>query len=167
VQLVVVRHARAEEKSEFSRISDDDSLRPLTEDGKERMRKVARGIKRLVPQVDHMFSSTLVRAVQTAEILTYEYDSMSFTQVPNLAPGFSRDETLKWLKKFEGNQTVIIVGHEPDLSEFVSWMLSGNSSPFVAMKKGGACLIEFPSSVRTRQAQLSWYLDPSVLRKLS
>ncbi|MGE3974659.1 MAG: phosphohistidine phosphatase SixA [Bdellovibrionales bacterium] len=166
MKLVVVRHAKAEERSDFSRISDDDNLRPLTKEGRDKMVKISRGLRHLVSQVDHLYSSTLVRAVQTAEIISAEYGGMQFGQVEHLVPGFSRDETMKWLKNFEGNQTVMVVGHEPDLSEFISWMLSGNSSPFVAMKKGGACCVEFMSFIRARQAQLLWYMEPSALRRL-
>ncbi len=166
MQLVVVRHARAEERSDFLRHTNDDSLRPLTDDGRERMRSVAKGLRRLVPKVDRLFSSTLVRAFQTAEIISFEYKNMGFDQVSTLAPGFDRNETLKWLKQFEGEKTVMIVGHEPDLSEFVSYLLSGNSSPFVSLKKGGACRLDFEGVVRARGAQLAWYMDPSILRRI-
>src|SRR5947209_13148449 len=66
-ELYLVRHGVAEERGEKW---PDDTKRPLTADGVERMRKAARGLERLDVQLDVILSSPLVRARQTAEILS-------------------------------------------------------------------------------------------------
>ena len=43
MKLLIVRHAIAEDRAEFARINDDDGLRPLTKDGRRRMKRGAAG----------------------------------------------------------------------------------------------------------------------------
>src|SRR5882724_2462532 len=67
VRLLVVRHAIAEDPAVFAATGRSDAERPLTEKGRRRMRRVARGLKKLVPAIDGLATSPLVRAVETAE----------------------------------------------------------------------------------------------------
>src|SRR5262249_18753372 len=70
MELLLVRHAIAAERDP-SRWPDDRD-RPLTSQGEERMRRAARGLGRIAPEVDLAFASPLVRAWRTAEILHEE-----------------------------------------------------------------------------------------------
>jgi phosphohistidine phosphatase len=63
--------------------------------------------------------------------------------------------------------TAAVVGHEPHLSHFVCWLLTGRNGQFVELKKGGACLLELEQERAAAKAKLLWFLTPKQLRKLT
>ena len=165
-QLLVVRHAIAEDAAEWARAHPDDAGRPLTPEGKKKMKRVADALRALVPDIQHLATSPLTRAVQTAEILAAAYDGLDPVVVPVLAPAQSPDDVTRWLAGERRHETVAIVGHEPGLSRVVSWLLAGSERSFVEIKKGAAVLLAFPDAVDTAAATLQWALTPSQLRGL-
>ena len=74
---------------------------------------------------------------------------------------------LQWLQQQPADATIGLVGHEPQLGLFVSWMMTGLQEPFVAFKKGGACLLEIDGEVRAGRAKLIWMMKSSQLRGLA
>ncbi|HEV2150191.1 MAG TPA: phosphohistidine phosphatase SixA [Longimicrobiaceae bacterium] len=167
MQLLVIRHAIAEEREEFARTGRDDGLRPLAPKGRRRMRRAARGLRRVVPRLGVLAASPLVRAVQTAEIVAEAFGGIPAERWEELAPGVHPSllvERLRSLPRPAG--PVAMVGHEPDLGELVSWLLSGRTPSFVEMKKGAACLLEFEGPPDPERARLLWYLAPAHLRRL-
>jgi phosphohistidine phosphatase SixA len=58
----------------------------------------------------------------------------------------------------EADRTVVIVGHEPTLGEFVGMALTGEGVSFARLTKGGAACLEFPRSLRPGSARLLWLL---------
>ncbi|MGE5142020.1 MAG: SixA phosphatase family protein, partial [Acidobacteriota bacterium] len=125
-QLLVVRHAIAEDAAEWARAHPDDAGRPLTPEGKKKMKRVADALRALVPDIQHLATSPLTRAVQTAEILAAAYDGLDPVVVPVLAPAQSAADVTRWLAGERRHETVAIVGHEPGLSRVVSWLLAGS-----------------------------------------
>ncbi|MGH7674557.1 MAG: SixA phosphatase family protein, partial [Gemmatimonadales bacterium] len=73
MQLLIVRHAIAQDRDEHATSGQDDSLRSLTREGRVKMRQAAKGLHRLVKTLDVLATSPLARAAQTAEILGAEY----------------------------------------------------------------------------------------------
>ncbi|HTR22118.1 MAG TPA: histidine phosphatase family protein [Gemmatimonadales bacterium] len=166
MQVLVVRHAIAEDPADYARRHPDDAGRPLTADGRKKMRKAARGLRALVPELDLLATSPLTRAVQTAEILADEYDGPAPVQTPTLAPAQPLATLADWLDRERRREVVALVGHEPGLSRAVSWLLSGGDRSFVELKKGAACLLEFPDHVGAGLGVLRWSLSPGQLRRL-
>ena len=167
MNLLVIRHAVAEDKKRFARTGADDGLRPLTQDGRRKMRGAARGLRRVAPKLDLLATSPLTRAAQTAEIVAAAYRrGPRILTVPQLVPSGSVHALLKWLQSLKATSTVAVVGHEPQLGVFVSWMLTGLQESFLEFKKGGACLWELKEAVRPGRATLQWFLTPGQLRRL-
>ena len=166
MKLLVIRHAIAEDRRRFAGTGSDDGLRPLAARGRKRMRVAARGLKRVAPEIEFLATSPLTRAVETAEIVAAAYDGLKVVKVAQLTPDGALQPLLKWLCDRKHNGTVAVVGHEPQLGVFVSWMLSGLEDSFVQMKKGGACLLELKEQVRPGRARLLWSLAPAQLRAL-
>ena len=166
MNVLVIRHAIAEDRRRFARTCDDDGLRPLTPRGRRRMRSGSRGLRRVAPKVDALATSPLVRAVQTAEILSTAYRGLKVVKLPCLAPGAPAQALLKWLQSHKHGSTVALVGHEPDLGVFAGWLLTGLQESFVRLKKGGALLLELKEQVRPGRARLVWSLAPAQLRAL-
>lgn len=86
MQVLVVRHAIAEQQEEFARTGKDDSQRPLTDDGRRKVRRGAAGLRAVVPAIDVLATSPLLRAVQTAEILAAVYNGRNMVTVKELSP---------------------------------------------------------------------------------
>lgn len=166
MKLLLIRHAVAEEREDFARTGKDDSLRPLTDEGRKKMKQAARGLKSLVPEVDLLATSPLTRAAQTAAILDSVYGGLNEVEIGELAPEVSPVEFLSWLRR-QTPEVVAAVGHEPSISLIVSLLLTGTEKRVFAFRKGGACLLEFAGEVGAGTATLLWALSPALLRYLA
>ena len=161
-ELYLVRHAIAAERdSEWP----DDTKRPLTERGISRFKEVVKGLHRLDVAVDEIFPSPLVRAKQTAELLSAGLEAAPPVKVLDaLAPGHTSAAVMTALAKVAKRRRIALVGHEPDLGELAAYLIgAGRALPF---KKGGVCRIDVGSLTSRRAAALVWFIPPSVLRQL-
>lgn len=165
MDVLLIRHAKAEERESFALTGADDALRPLTKTGTRQMRRIAEGLHSLVPRIDAIASSPLLRAQETAEILAATYGRPA-VPLPPLAPGHPPSELLLWLRSQGDNQTVALVGHEPDLGLLASWLLTGGRRSFMTVKKGGACLIRLEHGIKGGGGVLAWLLSGRQLREL-
>jgi phosphohistidine phosphatase len=166
MKLLIIRHAIAEDREEFARTGKDDSLRPITDEGRKRMKQGARGLKHQLPEIDILATSPLTRAAQTAAVLDSVYGGLREVEIEELAPEASPVEFLSWLRQQTG-ETVAVVGHEPSISLIASWLLTGTEKRLFSFRKGGAILLEFPGEVGAGTASLLWALTPSQLRELA
>ena len=163
MNLLIVRHAIAEDREEFAQTGKDDSLRPLTDKGDRRMRRAAAGIKTCLPDVDVVATSPFARAVQTAAIVANVY-GLTPIESHVLVPAAEPQEFTDWLEERDQEETLVAVGHEPHLGSLVSWLLAGGNADFFGLKKGGACLLSWLQG--ERRALLQWSLTPRQLRRI-
>ena len=166
MQLLVVRHGIAVECDEWAREHSDDKERPLTAEGKKKMKECAKGLRGLVPRLGVLASSPLTRAVQTAELLARAYEKSEPVILDALSPGQHPPAVATWLRGQGTQQTVAIVGHEPGLGAIVSWFTAGSERSFLELGKGGACLLDLGDHIEAGEAMLLWVLRPSHLRAL-
>lgn len=166
MQLLIVRHAIAADQLEWAATGSADDQRPLTDKGRARMKRNAAGIAAVLPGLDVIATSPFTRAVQTAALLARAYGGVDVAEVAALEPGGSRDQLLGWLATHDSDASVAIVGHEPDLGWMVAWCLGGDGVPAVAMRKGGACLLDFVGYPRAGRGELQWFLPPALLRMI-
>jgi phosphohistidine phosphatase len=167
VNLLIVRHAPAVDRDEFAAAGGgDDRDRPLTAEGRRKMRLAVRGLRRLIPRIDWLGASPLVRARQTAEILADRYGS-GVLEVAELAP--EGDVTKLWPVLRRGGGLRCVVGHEPHLSACIAYLLrggaaegSGSPPAITRLKKGGACLLEIEEP---GMARIRWLAEPRLLRR--
>lgn len=170
MNLLVIRHARASSVKEFAETGADDDLRPLTEDGRERMRLGAAGLHRLVEELDVIATSPLVRARETADIIAAEFDGPEVMELEELRPSAPPEAFVDWLQDAGAQETIAIVGHEMQLRELIGWLLTGKAEPIVKVKKGSAVMLEVRARGRRRRGPgsgtLLWSLAPRQLRML-
>jgi len=165
-ELYVMRHGLAVNRGSVR--FADDAQRPLEPEGKEKMREITEGLKRLGFDVDWIVSSPLVRAVETAEIVAASLPASGPVEVCDaLRPGGSSEDVLAYLAKRPNRTRVLLVGHEPDLSDLAARLIGAGSHANLAFKKGGCCLIRFDEFPPRNPGQLVWWLTPRVLRKLT
>jgi len=146
----------------------EDAKRPLTPEGKQKMRQIAEGLNRLGLELDWIVTSPLVRAVETAEIVAESLGHsvpMDFAEA--LRPGGSPEALITFLAKHPNRKRVMVVGHEPDLGEMAARLLGAGRHANLGFKKGGCCLITFNEFPPKSPGQLVWWLTPRVLRKLA
>lgn len=138
MNLFLLRHGSAEVRNA---LRPDDASRALLEKGHEQARNAARILAGANMLPDIVLCSPLVRARETAE---------SFTQAANmpgpvvqswLACGMSPETALSELRGFLDFKTVMIVGHEPDFSQFIQYLL-GSSADSVEIRKGSLTCVE-------------------------
>jgi len=129
-RLFLVRHAHAVDTAPLL----GDAGRYLTGKGRKVMREVARDL--VGKGIDEIWTSPLVRAVQTAEILASALgleDDVVVRAV--LGPGHEPKDVLRAVdEQAPKGRCIALVGHEPDLSELASAVLGG---PFGGFKKAG------------------------------
>jgi len=139
LELLLVRHAVARERDRAR--WPDDERRPLSPGGARRMRRAAKGLARLVAPPELLFTSTLVRARQTAAILRESASWPAPRTLAGLAPGRDPRELLARLAALEAAR-VAIVGHEPGLGRLLAHCLYGPASPArMELRKGAAACV--------------------------
>lgn len=162
--LYLVRHAVA-----YSRDAErwpDDSKRPLTPEGEEGFRGAARGLGRIVPDVEALLSSPYERAWRTAEILAEQAGWPAPEEFPALEPDIPPEKVvLALLETYAGKQSIAVVGHRPCLHELAVYLLTGDpGSADMKIKKGGIVCIEFDEALKAGEGKLRWLFTPKVLR---
>jgi phosphohistidine phosphatase len=161
---ILIRHGIAADREEWD---GPDAERPLTDRGEKRVAQVGGGLKWLEVQPTHVFSSPLVRAVETAEILHAALGVKSPIQrVEELLPDAPPELLLSLFRDLPSESCVLCVGHEPHLGLVASAMLVGKPSTSFPFKKSGGCLIELPTPPKVSRGVLRWWMEPGQLRAL-
>ena len=160
MNLYILRHAIAELRD--AEKFPDDSKRPLTAKGAKRMKTIAEGMKALGLEFDAILSSSYERAKETAEIVAASFGARDKLKFTKHLETFNGQKLVAEINKLEKSDNVLLVGHEPDLSEMISVLLVGDTHLQVAMKKGGICKLTIDELTYSRCASLEWLLPPSV-----
>jgi phosphohistidine phosphatase len=168
MDLYIVRHAIAFDPDPTR--WPDDRDRPLTDDGKKRFRRAARGLGDLVgsKRVETLLSSPWVRAWETAEILEKEAGWPAPERCEALEGGRSPTEVLQALQPYAGAKGVGLVGHEPSVHELAAYLLTADTTHVqLEFRKGAVCVIELTDALRPGSGKLQMLLQPKALRALS
>ena len=159
--LYFLRHASAGE----SMISPQkDKKRPLDETGVKQSHSVGRALAALEIQPEVIISSSLTRATQTASLVANEMGFEGKIQIDSaLTPEASYSDFVDLLRRVSSAESVVVVGHNPNLSDFLGKTIGGRSSPAdIDLKKGGVARVE----MRRSGGRLTWYLTPKIVATL-
>lgn len=166
MELYVMRHGKAAERDPKLYPSDDQ--RPLTEKGKAELEWIAAAMERLEMEFDLVLSSPLLRARQTAEIvakalgITKKVRYSDLLAQPDIKPLIDH---IKSLQKRE--PSILLVGHEPYLSELVSTLLTGTTDLNLNFKKGGLLKLQLKKTRLEWCASLDWLMTPRQLIQIA
>jgi phosphohistidine phosphatase len=164
MKLFFLRHANAVERD--PNIYPDDGLRPLTSEGYKKMARIARTLDEMDIRVDRILSSPFLRARETAEIArkSLHLDKDQLALVDALLPFGDTKALITEIREKFPRFNLLLVGHEPDLSELISLLLTGDKSMPLMLKKGGICCLSIDELVPGKCATLEWLLNPAQLR---
>ena len=160
MKLYIVRHAHAVSVGGDIR-SDFD--RTLSERGKSEATLMARALAQLDIDIKTILTSPLVRAVETGEIFGRELKREAEVS-HNLEPGFSSRALYEEIAPMSGDAGVVLIGHQPDVSMFISYLVSPTHAATVAMETSSVACIHLQL---TGEGQLRWLLTPEVVKTLN
>jgi phosphohistidine phosphatase len=154
MELILLRHGKAEDMN-----IGGDFTRELLEKGREQARRAANLLKTAGVLPNIVLTSPLIRARQTADEFCQTAGMPGAVIQSWLTCGMSPETALNELAAFRDFKRVAIVGHNPDFSQLVEWII-GTRSGSIDMKKGAlACLAITPPS---RHGTLAYMIPPKL-----
>jgi phosphohistidine phosphatase len=156
-----LRHANAGEP--FANPKKDEK-RALDKDGMEQCGLVGRTLAAMDVQVDAIISSPLKRSAQTASLVGNELSYEGKLQFEDsLRPGASYADFRKMLERYARHEAIMVVGHNPNLSEFLGRAISeAGCEAGTELKKGAVAKVEMGRN----SATLQWCITPKLLRTI-
>jgi phosphohistidine phosphatase len=160
-RLYLVRHGIAVPHGSPEYAEDE---RPLTPEGRKKMRRVARGLRRLGLEVDRIVTSPLPRARETAEIVAEALDATDLLEDADALRASNSAATIRdWLDS-RPESALMIVGHNPSFSDLVGLLMAGHDGPpLVELRKGGVAAF---SAQPGTPLMLDWLARPRLLSRL-
>ena len=159
MQLLLVRHGRAESRAASGRDAD----RVLTPEGIAELRRVLALAHRAGVRPSLIQASPLARAVQTAEIaaqvLGYRGEIVRTT---SLVPESSPAQVWEEIRVHSGEPSLMLVGHEPLLSAMVAALL-GSTRPMIQFAAGGLVRIHIEGFSAQPAGVLEWMITPDLI----
>jgi phosphohistidine phosphatase len=162
MDIYFLRHANAgEPKLNPSK----DEKRPLDKLGIEQSHDVGRALAAMDITVDSVISSPLRRATQTAAVVANEigHEDKVITDAA-LRPGSSYEQFQELVSRYNRKDAIMVVGHNPNLTEFLNKLLSGGANlRAIELKKGMIARVE---KIGRKPAVLRWCMPPKLVRSI-
>ena len=164
MNIFILRHGIAVERDEWN--SKNDAERPLTAEGKKQLRKTCRALGKMELDFNLIISSPFMRAKQTAEIVADKLKLKKMLKFSDeLQPSGSVKNLFRQLDDLKpAPENILLVGHEPYLSELISLLISGVETVAIDFKKGGLCKLEVEKLRTGKCAALAWLLTPKQMK---
>jgi phosphohistidine phosphatase len=142
MDLYVLRHGLAGSREEWN---GPDAERPLTSKGRSRTKAAARGLARLGVAPDVILTSAYLRAAETAQLAAAELHA-PVVAVQALEPWQLEQGYRLLLQQYADDTSVMLVGHEPDLSALIGLLIAGTPPAQVELKKGACARLSLDAS---------------------
>ncbi len=141
-----------------------DEKRPLDKEGIEQCGYVGRALAAMDVTVDVVISSPLKRATQTASLVGNEIGHEGKLQIEDaLRPAATFADFRRLLDKYSRYEAIMVVGHNPNLSDFLGRTLGGDTGKgAVDLKKGAVARVE----VARQRSVLLWCITPKFVRAI-
>jgi phosphohistidine phosphatase len=165
LDLFILRHGEAGQRVSAGR---GDLQRSLTSVGQKEVSDIATSLKDLGIKLDVVITSPLKRAHQTASVVAKTFKiEKKMQDWAELSPEGNRLELYNKLSQLKQQSSILVVGHEPYLSEMISEIIfEGNKGGRIFLKKAGLARIRIISSTPKFQGELRWLLTPKLLKNM-
>jgi len=160
MNLFILRHGIAVEREDWD--PANDAARPLTPEGELQLHGVTAALRRMDLRFDLILASPYERAKKTAEIVA---DELGLKKALRFSDELRSEGNPKRLIRQVNDlktppQNLLLVGHEPYLSELIAVLLTGKAKLSMDFKKGGLCRLKVGELNYDRCATLAWVLTP-------
>jgi phosphohistidine phosphatase len=161
MNLYLMRHAIAADASP----NMSDSQRPLTEKGRKKLAVIARNLEKIGLTFDLILTSPYLRTRQTAEMVAevFKIKPDSIIVNPNITPDGSAENLIEEINAGKPVENLLIVSHEPFISELIGILVAGDPNIGIGMKKAGICKLSIQTLHYGRCATLEWLMPPSLM----
>jgi phosphohistidine phosphatase len=165
MEIFILRHGEA---GKSLSVRSKDVERSLTAEGKEELEDVARALSRLKVRPDHVVSSPLKRARETASITAKTLKKRDTVEIwDELKPEGSKQELYKRLSKMKPESSVLCVGHEPYLTQMINEVMGHQGPSRIVLRKSGVARLSIRAFTPKVEGELRWLLTPRLLRRMS
>jgi len=139
-----------------------DDARPLSLQGQEETAQMAVWLKKREPHLKAILTSPLLRALQTAEIVSEVFGpETKVIPTPALTPGNSIHDLLPLLQRV-GDIRALCIGHMPDVGHLLSALVWGDPDKGILFRTNATAFIRLPE-LRFGRGQLEWFVEPGLL----
>jgi phosphohistidine phosphatase len=158
LHLYLIRHAEAVPSGDPNY---EDDERPLTDAGRAAARALGAALAAKGVRFDAVLTSPLPRAKQTAEELVAGLGGTApeVEETDQLAPGAKAKKLDRRLVKIDADMAVALVGHQPDLGDYLGRLIGAKEARVKLAKPSVACVAcdEPPGK---ECGELLWLLTP-------
>lgn len=169
MNLYLMRHGIAVAAADDMGVIQDQE-RSLTRKGIKRIRRAARGLRRLEIEFDGILTSPLLRARQTTDIVAAALDLESrLEEIAELAPEGSVEHLIICLTRYQDRNHLLLVGHQPLLGQTLASLIDprpGTKLEF-ELGKGSLCRVEIDRLPLDKPGVLHWLMTAKQLRLLA
>jgi len=160
MNLYLMRHANAGLARENPAL---DAKRALIKEGNEQCMLMGRILSALKVQVDVVVSSPLKRSLQTAQFVGTELGYDGKVEIsPALAPDADYADFQDLLAKYADREGVLMVGHNPNVFQFLGRLITSNGGAAIRMRKGSVARVDLDR----HPPLLQWLIDPRMARSI-
>ncbi|MFV8833898.1 SixA phosphatase family protein [Aquisalimonas sp. APHAB1-3] len=157
-RVLLMRHGIAEDAGPGQR----DSERALTDRGRRRVEAVGTDLAAVVGEVDRMFSSDYLRAIQTADILARHLQPGHREVATGLVPHGDPSSVYDWLAGLRDAPLTALVGHEPQMNLLLGIGLTGTAWGPARFGKASVAMLAFQGGIHAGRGQLELFLRAGV-----
>ncbi len=158
MELVFMRHGIAVERGDP--LAPVEFERYLTTEGAEKVKQIAKHLSKIGSMFDMIISSPFVRARQTAEIVAKTLNlEKKLILDERLSAGATIAKILALASEYKNSNSLLFVGHEPDLGDAVSHLAGIRS---ISIKKGGLAGVRI-SEFGPGKGDLLYFIPPKML----
>jgi phosphohistidine phosphatase len=158
--LYLMRHANAGTIRENPLL---DAKRGLIKEGKEQCMLMAHVLNALKAPIDAIVSSPLKRSLQTAQLVGTELGYEAKVEVsPALGLNGNYVDFQKLLAKYADREGLLVVGHNPNIFQFLGRLVTGNGGAAIRMRKASIARVD----MNQHPPRLQLLMDPRTARGL-
>lgn len=166
MDLYILRHGKAQDHGHPM----GDHARDLTVVGAREVERIGDSMKALGINLDIVVTSPLIRAKRTAMIVTERMNLKKPVEWDELKPEMNLSLLYRRLSDIGVSSRILLVGHEPQLSELISDVMTGRKESYlnVILKKPGLAKLSMRVVTPNRlEGDLLWLIPPKILRMIS
>ncbi len=162
MKLYIVRHGQAELLTAGENTETRDSQRALTAEGKREAHAAGQHLKQdLAGAIPKILVSPYRRAQETAEeiVNVLGFSPSSFLTIDGVTPRHSPAEALAALHPYDASTSLILISHQPLISQLISQLVWHKDNPSIAMGTAYVACLEL-DVFSSGTAELLWVKSP-------